>query len=412
MKNYLLKIPDDVATWRWMFWLLACFGLITVFGSVSTAILGVLALFAVLLRFADAERFTPLPHEKVMTWVVITYVAISAILSLIQPNIMDAFEYIVNNFTFFFLLAILPIARVYSKAEWIRNIYIAISCGLIVSSLVLLFELNVLKIVRPHAFVANALVLAAIAAGFTLFALNRACETSGRERYLHLTAFVAGLIIIFITGSRGAALALPIASIVILFLHRQIFINHIYRVIIFILIVMTVFAILIFWAMSDPDLQRIVNRFNIFYVISQHNTPSLFKGSIQMRLEMIEGGWHAFLQSPWIGHGRQNIMTAAANAIGIERYRFTHLHNPYMTEMVASGISGLLSFLAVCLLPVYVTWKSSKNLRQFGIAFSICWCITILTNIGFYHDLMIVYFSLSLLFLCLQRNHDQHLAPQ
>jgi O-antigen ligase len=97
----------------------------------------------------------------------------------------------------------------------------------------------------------------------------------------------------------------------------------------------------------------------------------LFRGeavtdeSASIRVAMQQAGWAAFLDSPWIGHGWQRIMTAAiAHLPPGQEGLFTgqpHLHNDILDFAVAGGLLGLLAYLTLLLTPVVAAFRSARD---------------------------------------------------
>lgn len=82
-------------------------------------------------------------------------------------------------------------------------------------------------------------------------------------------------------------------------------------------------------------------------------------GSFGTRMELWKTGWYVFSENPLIGVGVGGFKPAArANS---ERYRvnpavhqYRYVHNQYLAALATRGLPGLLLFLAVMLLPLYI----------------------------------------------------------
>ena len=94
-------------------------------------------------------------------------------------------------------------------------------------------------------------------------------------------------------------------------------------------------------------------------------------GSFGLRLAVIVSGFRAFLDRPIFGYGLVHGKIAAmehrpANFSSIARLK--HLHNEYVTHLVAFGIPGLifiLSFLALFVL--MAVRREDRAVRRFGV---------------------------------------------
>lgn len=396
--KYITEIPDEIASRRWLFWISICYGLIVVVGSVVTAIVGILAIFAIILIVFDKEKFSPQKNEKILAVVILLYISVSFVFSLFKPDLMDALKYFVNNTTFLLLFALFPVIRAFSNKCWVEKLYFAVSSGLILSCSVLIFQLIAFDAIRPHAMVANPLVLATIAAGFSLLALHRTFESVGRVSYFHFLAFGSAILIILITGSRGAIIALFLSTSILLIFNWRIILTNMGTILQLTYLVLLISIIIFELLINHLSFNYILNRYDITNIFTDYTLGEWYDESIDARLEMLKGGWRAFKEAPWTGHGRQNIMQVTSDLLGIEPMRYSHLHNAFITEIASSGILGLLTFLMVCFMPIYLTWNSRRTIFNLAVSWVVCWMITVMSGIGFYHDLTICYFSLSMLF--------------
>lgn len=407
-KNSLLNIPDEIATQRWLFWIFVCYCLISVTGSLVTVILGVMGIFAYLLKFFEKERFKLNKTELNIVVIILSYIFISFIFSLIRPNRYDAIEFAINNLTFIILFALLPVVRAFSKPEWIKFIYYAISLGLILCGITVLFQVLLFDTVRPHALVANPLVLSTVVAGFSLLSLNKCLENFDRESYFHFTAFFLACFIVFITGSRAASIGLFFSSTLLILFYRKTLLKN-FKIVIQNLYILFLFSIVIYeLLLGQSGFEHVIARFDVIDTLSEYIVGSGNDSSISARLKMVEGGWIAFKNAPWTGYGRQNIMAVSSDILNNNFTNFSHLHNAFLTEMVSSGILGLITFLAISGLPIYITWNTQLEIRVLAFVWTVCWFVIIMTGIGFYHDIMIIYFILVILFFSIITNFDKN----
>jgi O-antigen ligase len=68
-------------------------------------------------------------------------------------------------------------------------------------------------------------------------------------------------------------------------------------------------------------------------------------GSLTPRVEMATAGFRAFLDRPLLGYGFAERMSAAAahaSSQAVDVTQFGHLHNDYVTHLVAFGVSGIV----------------------------------------------------------------------
>jgi len=110
--------------------------------------------------------------------------------------------------------------------------------------------------------------------------------------------------------------------------------------------------------------------------------------SILMRLALYEAGLRAFAQRPLTGYGRQNVIAVVSkfDPQRVSQFPYTHLHNGYLTDMVASGLPGLLSLLAVLLVPLYALRNAQPVVFGGVLCLSLSYLFYGMTNLLFYHD--------------------------
>ncbi len=73
-------------------------------------------------------------------------------------------------------------------------------------------------------------------------------------------------------------------------------------------------------------------------------------------------------------------------------FNFSHLHNGYLTDLVASGILGLLSLLAVLLAPLFLFWNARPVVFGGVLAVVLGYVFYGATNLLFYHDVVTLLF--------------------
>lgn len=91
--------------------------------------------------------------------------------------------------------------------------------------------------------------------------------------------------------------------------------------------------------------------------------------STGVRLAMLEGGLAAAAERPIIGHGPQ-FRSAAIHPYVAEQFRLdlSHLHNDFLTHMVAGGIPALVLLVLMICCPGWYGWRGSDGLPR-NVAF-------------------------------------------
>lgn len=102
-------------------------------------------------------------------------------------------------------------------------------------------------------------------------------------------------------------------------------------------------------------------------------------GNVTERLQMLIGGWGAFLASPFLGHGWGDMVPAiypfVDPAYEPRMHGFRHLHNGLVSFAAGAGTVGALSFLVLSVLPVVAvlaTPRDSQFVSRLYLAVTMC----------------------------------------
>lgn len=83
------------------------------------------------------------------------------------------------------------------------------------------------------------------------------------------------------------------------------------------------------------------------------------------RVQMMMGGWRAFLASPLFGYGWRDMVPAiypfVDPAYEKTMHQFRHLHNGVISFAAAGGIVGLMSFIALSIVPIVAVFSSARD---------------------------------------------------
>lgn len=139
---------------------------------------------------------------------------------------------------------------------------------------------------------------------------------------------------VFLTGSRGATLALLIGSVIVLRPHRPKLSGHAELIVILLLVCAYALTNLGFMA-GQSNVDRLLNLY----------TP----GSAGLsRFVIWEAGWRMFADAPWLGWG------AGTFWLAFPQYRHAtdmsagfYAHNDYLQLAIENGLIGLVLFLAL-----------------------------------------------------------------
>jgi len=269
---------------------------------------------------------------------------------------------------------------------------------------------------RAEAWASNALVFGTVClAGSGLAALK--WPQDNRQAFIiGLAAYGLGLCTVFLTGSRGVlltAILLTIAGFFYFAFNSQI------RKITLVWSAVLIFAGiagLIFILSNSFGINRIIER-KFVAPLQNMLEGKIPDASVGIRLDMQVSGFTAFKDSPIFGHGLQNVTSAATNVEGraegsTDFSSFNHLHNDYLTHAVGGGILMVLVFVFTLLLP-YILARGIKDpvnrnaMIGFGLVMTIVYAGMALTNMVFRHDILMTFFSASMVFILAARLQEK-----
>lgn len=338
-----------------------------------------------------------LPLERTIAGIFSGYVLVGFSFSLAHLGLPRAWSSTLNNSAFLAFLPLMPVLRTYFRAYWLAWIRWSAALGGISAGLLAAYQSRVLDMPRAEGIVGNPLIFSYLAALLSLLNLILALDRRVPQRSLHAVAAVASLTALFFAGGRTALALYPLfgsALVVHSLLGR------------------------------DADWRRLaVSGYIVLlsgiagYELVRHSEPFLaasrrFSASVEVitgsgdagadislrdRVEMQKLGWRLFAAHPFAGHGRDRVRFHSGSD-GTTR-EFTHFHNAYLTEAVASGVLGLLFYLAVLAAPILASWRLPAPGRSIGVTLAAFTAANATTNIGFYHDLTTSYFALAVIAL-------------
>lgn len=386
--KYLSSLKEAIVPLNfWSFGIIATLIVMPPIGSLGCVIIFIMSVVAWKTWIVDEQQSALTPIEN---WVraTICYYFLSALFcSAIKAEQFSDIFLVANNLGLLAGLPLLPILRKNIDETWLNKIVIAVA----VSSIILAIAAQVSVFNDANnleLFSGNSLILAYLAGfnavlGLVFFLCHKEFSL------LSLAGTISAVLVVVLTSRRGPALAvllamLPVCILVIRYNFR--------RIAIFVICVAMVSGIAI-----TLRGQALVNASRVDHFVENITTPLETKSSdssIYIRFIMYRDSWEAFKQAPLLGHGRQNVAKAAITHSlqdnpEYQNSNFTHLHNAFLTEAVASGILGIIGLIGMYLLPVFITWRSTETIRLLGIGYSIYFFCYGLTNVGFYHDVTV-----------------------
>lgn len=223
------------------------------------------------------------------------------------------------------------------------------------------FDLLVRDLPRAQGFVGNANQMPRVTLPLAFIGLSGIFLEQGWRRWLYLLAPLAGVVAALLTGSRGAALAIPVLGAI-----AATFMLHNRQTRVPALVGGAAIALLAALSLTFYSSQLLERFTSIAGVLGQLATGGA-SGDVATdeRLAMYSAGIEAFQQSPWVGWGWANLGNAAAairpeafaNAAGTA-FMF---HNDVVNFAVAGGVFGLLCLAAMLAAPVVGALASPRD---------------------------------------------------
>lgn len=167
-------------------------------------------------------------------------------------------------------------------------------------------------------------------------------------RYVFYLGPLAAGVVLVLTGTRGAVVALPVMA---LLLAAFLATDRNERKHLLVLVGLGLVGSLLVLLYSA----RFESLFAVMGEVLSGETSS--DGATSERITMLQGAWGTFLHSPWVGFGWANFKPAAALAMdmtpyGTEPGGLFQFHNDFANFAVAAGIVGVLSLVAMLAAPV------------------------------------------------------------
>jgi len=362
---------------------------------IGNLILLILVFFGIYVLFKERRSPFKIPELQVFSYITFGYFAVMLI-SIVQT------EGWINELSHLgrkahFALAPLIALAIYKVNIPFKQLLISFKFGLILIGLILIYQ-DLQGSDRPSGMI-NANIFGDIALSSVFISLVNFFNEKLKEKLFTLVSVGLGVYAVVLSGNRGTFLTLIILSLVyFLTIYKKQLSGNLKRVVsVIFFIFLTIYAVSI-----HPRTQSGINR-------AVDNTLSWVSGdeiqsSAGERLEMWKAGLKAFKDSPLIGYGYRNSTAAAQNYTSQDIKQYTHLHSEYVTNLVSAGIIGLLSMLALLVIPLryFLMSLHEDKAHQYCVA-GILLCASYMslgiTHIAFGEEHINAFFVLLLAFL-------------
>jgi len=321
----------------------------------SNFILLILVFLGAYIAINEKKNPFKIQELKVFSWLTFGYFCVMLLSVLIADGFNAEFSHLGRKVHF--LLAPLIALAMYQVHFPIRNLLLTIKAGLIIIGIIVITQF-LLGSNRPSGMI-NANIFGDIAVVMLFLSVVQVFNEKPKEQVITFIATMAGVVAIFLSGSRGSWLSFIILSIVFIFLIYKPFLMGNKKRQSFVALF---FVILFSFIGTQTDAGKKITD-AIVNIQSWGNGNQTYTSS-GIRMEMWKSSLEAAKQSPWLGYGYRNSNTEVAKFVDSHSKTvaaFTHLHNEYLTNLLAAGILGLLALLSLLFVPVLIFFKNLKN---------------------------------------------------
>jgi O-antigen ligase len=316
-------------------------------------------IIVVVLLIVIAHFFLPKPlvFDPASGWFLASFVLIAIVFVITnRPGTSDAMY--TFNFSMFVLFApltagLLRVARP-GNARWVADLALL---GVILSLGFALYQVYGLGEGRAAGLGSNAIRSATATLFLGFLTPIGFMQTSGPRRWIYLLGPIVGMVIVYLSGSRGPFLALlPLLAVALLVVPKR---RGAGIAALAVIAVVGVSALLV--------APHVFGRFGtlpqmIGEVVSGKPINDDVSGNIRYRI--FQGSADAFVQSPWIGYG-WGAKTAVVDSFLTDKVFGDspkyHLHSDILDFGVSGGVVGLLAYLLVLIAPIAGALKSPRD---------------------------------------------------
>lgn len=263
--------------------------------------------------------------------------------------------------------------------ELLRVLWRGAAIGAIVVTPLAVYQLFALGL-RAEGGSGNAIPFSLICAFLSLASLMGLLDKDKRYRILAAAGFACATFCIFLAQTKGL-MPVPIFGVLV-------FLAIFYRKR---LSLVQMFAVLVSLAVLTAAglyMTGSYKRFQSMVGAIENSDVLLSDASYSHRLNLWQHAVPAILEHPLTGHGVQN-RGAVIESFG---YRYSHLHNGFLTALIDNGVIGLVSLLGLLCAPLLIAFKTARDRfwsHRLFLAFALVLTYAMggMTNFIFGHDI-------------------------
>lgn len=332
-------------------------------------ILLILAITGLFITFFYKTSPFSVKELKTFNWLVLGYFAVICISILFSGKALELAHFISREL--YFLFAPFVALAIFKARIDISVVLYGVKVGLIV--LVTLMYLNAGNFDVRYSGSINANPYGLIAAILTLFSIINVCKESLINRLITLVAFVSGVLIIIMSGTRMAWIALVISFFFYIwnaYIRKEL--KCFFRLSFLLVLLSLIFSS--FFQSSLIENRTLQAKQQVMAWFSGEDSTS----SVGVRLEMWDASIDEIVKNPSLtGIGYRNNINKTVSKHAVKESRnviesFNHVHNTYLNHLLAEGLLGLIAIILLLFIPfkrfiVSARYYKSINSNSFVI---------------------------------------------
>lgn len=358
-----------------------CFFFPPVLGSVVSFVFNGGGLWSVLLIALKRRRFNIDRPMIAMTIAIYAYCTANILASIVNNSIARDVSHLVPLITFLFFPISYSTWSITQKATLVRIIIFSSMAACFGALLLTAIQYYWIGLPRVEGGAGNPIVFATVTCLSVMVCMAGALSGIEKSEKLLACAALAGTIAVLYSGSRIIWLAMLIAGIAVLLIHRQKFKG---KNALRLLLILGVTGL----AIAAFGFQTIWGRVEFlrsdWEALTVHGD---YRTALGFRAAMWQIGLDAFREMPLFGHGvgasPALIKQGFLDQFGITK-GFSHFHNGFLNALVEAGILGAVALAAIFVVAAqnaaWVLRTSSDPLERFGATMIIILVITYLTG--------------------------------
>ncbi|PTE09678.1 O-antigen ligase family protein [Mesorhizobium helmanticense] len=336
-------------------------------------------LWSTLLVALKRRRFNVDQPMVALTAAIYAYCGAIILASIVNNSIARDAAHLVPLITFLFFPFSYSVWSISQKTTLARIIILSSMAACFGALLLTGIQYYWLGMLRVEGAAGNPIVFATVVCLSVMVCMAGALSGIERNRSLLVCAALAGTIAILYTGSRIMWLAMLIAGIAVLLIHRQnLRSRNARRLLLVSGAVGLAIAALGFHIILDRA-EFLRSDWDALMAHGEHNT------ALGFRVAMWQIGVDAFREMPFFGHGvgatSRLIKQGFHDQFGMDK-GFSHFHNGFLTVLVEAGILGAVALAAIFVVAARNAAKvlriSADPIERFGATMIVIVVITYL----------------------------------